>query len=76
MTFKRVMRYDPSWPKLRLARIMWDRGVVGDGKGHSAKLALALRPKLFQFERSFDGWRVVLFGIEVHKQLSWGGRFA
>jgi len=61
--------------KLRLFRFMWERGVVGDGDGYSAKLAVALRPKLFRFEREWDGWRINLIGIEVSKRVSWGGRF-
>jgi len=73
---KLVLRYDPSWPKLRLVRFMWERGNVGDGQGTSNKLAIALRPRLFNAERSMDGWRLTVLGIEVHRQVSWGGRFA
>jgi hypothetical protein len=76
MRSKLVLRYDPSWPKLRLVRFMWDRGTVGDGHGTSNKLAVALRPRLFKVERSTDGWRITVLGIELHRQVSWGGRFA
>lgn len=73
MRVKPVLRFDPSWPKLRLARVMWKRGEVGDGNGYSSKLSFALRPSLFRFYSSWDGWRIVLLGVEVHMQRSWGG---
>lgn len=76
MRIKPVMRLDTSWPKFRLARLMWERGTVGDGIGYSAKLAVALRPRLFQVKRSYDGWRVVVLGLELHMARSWGGTFS
>lgn len=51
---KRVMRYDPTQHKFRLFRLLWTRGIVGDGEGYSAKLAVSLRPKLYQFSRDFN----------------------
>lgn len=75
MVFKPVLRWDPRWPKLRLFRVMWNVGTVGDGKGYSHKVALALRPVLFRWHRAHDSTRVALLGIEVHSQTSSGGRY-
>lgn len=75
MKLKSVFRFDPGWPKFRLFRLMWERGEVGAG-GYSRKLAVALRPRLLSVERSWDGWRVVLMGVELHSRTSWGGSFA
>jgi len=76
MTFKPVMRFDPAWPKLRLFRLVWQTGDWSSEPGsppYSHKLAVALRPRLFRWTRNFDGWRLVLLGIEVHRKYSWGG---
>lgn len=42
MKFKKVWRYDPDRKIFRLCRIIWAKGEVGDGKGFSCKLSLAL----------------------------------
>jgi hypothetical protein len=75
MSLYTVFRYDPTWPKVRLFRIVWNVGVVGDGEGYSRKLAFALRPRLFEWRRGCDEWRLVVLGIEVHARTAWGGRF-
>lgn len=75
MTLKPVFRWDPRRPKLRLFRVMWNVGTVGDGEGYSRKVAVALRPRLYRLDRSWDGWRLVLLGVEIHSETSWGGRF-
>lgn len=75
MTAHPVFRYDPSWPKLRLFRFVWDVGTVGDGTGYSRKVAFALRPRLFSWERSVHEWRLVLLGVEIHSRKSYGGHF-
>lgn len=75
MVFKPVLRWDPRWPKLRLFRVMWNVGTAGDGVGYSRKVAVALRPRFFRLDRDYDGWRLVVLGVEVHSQTSWGGRF-
>ena len=74
MKIKTVLRYDPSNRLLRLARLMWQRGSVGNG-GYSAKLSVGLRPALFAFHRDWDGWRIIVAGIRVHFQKSFGGVF-
>jgi hypothetical protein len=75
MIFKWVGRYDPRNRLLRLCRLVWDRGIVGDGKGYSVKLSLGLRPALLHWRREWDGWLATLFGVRVHFCRSYGGRF-
>jgi hypothetical protein len=74
-TLKRVMRYDSDNRMFRLFRIMWERGVVGDGNGYSAKVSLALTPRLFRWQREGDGWLLTFFGLRLHYRRSYGGRF-
>jgi hypothetical protein len=57
----------------RVARVVWQRGRVGDGTGYSSKLSLALRPRLFERRRAHDGWLCTVAGIRVHYQRSYGG---
>jgi hypothetical protein len=73
MRFKWVGRYDPTMRMVRLCRLMWERGRVGDGAGYSAKLSLALRPSLLGFSRARDEWFVTFAGVRVHLQRSFGG---
>lgn len=75
MTIKRVMRFDPTQKKLRLFRLIWNTGNVGDGIGYSAKLSVSLVPKLYGFKSAWDGWRLTVLGMSVHKRVSFGGRF-
>lgn len=76
LRFKRVMRFDEIQKHLRLFRIMWERGVVGDGNGYSVKLAIGLRPRLFEFirEQKTDVL-VTIAGLRVHYSRSYGGIF-
>lgn len=76
MKIQRVMRWDPVAKLLRLGRLIYDRGTVGDGKGYSAKLSLALTSRLLRFRREFRGWIVTVLGVRVHYCRSYGGRFA
>lgn len=76
MRIKSVITYEPTQRKVRLFRVMWERGEVGNGHGYSAKIAVSLCPRLFQFERDFNEWRVTVLGVSVHKKLSYGGIFA
>lgn len=76
MVFKPIFRFDPQWPKFRLFRVLWTNGVVGDGCGYSAKLAIALRPKLWELIRAQHSWqtrRLCVAGLEVSFQRSFGG---
>lgn len=73
LRFKRVMRFDEIQGHLRLFRIMWERGEVGQaGGGYSAKLAVGLMPKVFHWD---DG-RLTVLGVRVHYCRSYGGIFA
>lgn len=73
--FKRVMRYDPTEKKLRLFRLIWDVGNVGDGVGYSGILSFSLLPRLWAFDKDWHEWRLTLLGISIHTRLSYGGRF-
>lgn len=75
MKFKSVMTWRSAERKVRLFRVMWERGTVGDGKGYSAKLAASLVPKLMEIKRQADGWRATLAGLSLHYRRSYGGRF-
>lgn len=76
MKLQRVLRLDRTAKLLRLFRIIWDRGDVGDGKGYSNSFSVALTPTLLRFRRECDGWIATVFGVRIHRQWSWGGRFA
>lgn len=74
MKYKSVWTYDEREHKIRMFRILWQRGVVGVNKGgYSAKLSLSLVPKLFSFYRNGFGWRITFIGIQLHHLKSWGG---
>ena len=73
---KWVGRLDRGNRLLRLFRVMWSVGQVGDGKGYSAKFSVGLRPTLFRWRREGDGWLLTVLGIRLHMQRSYGGRFA
>lgn len=75
MRIKRVMRWDSIQRKLRLFRLVWNRGDVGGG-GYSVKFSVALRPQLFSFWEDWREWQLTLLGVSLHKQVSYGGIFA
>lgn len=75
MRIRWINTYDPRQRLRRLARVTWKRGRVGDGQGYSAKLTLALTPRLFRVTREFGGWIVTLLGVRVHHSRSFGGVF-
>lgn len=72
LRFKRVLRFDKSQKLLRLFRVTWERGQVGDGRGYSAKVAIGLAPRLFHRD---DG-RITVLGVRVHYAKSYGGIWA
>jgi hypothetical protein len=72
---KVVGRYDPTNRLVRLARLVWTRGVVGDGKGYSAKLSIGLRPCWFMWRGEYDGWLLTVLGFRLHYVKAWGGIF-
>jgi hypothetical protein len=75
MFFKNVMCWDSQQKKFRLFRFVWNKGEVGAG-GYSTKISAAIRPQLFSFWKDFREWQLTLFGVSVHKKVSYGGRFA
>lgn len=70
---RKVLRYDDRQRLFRVARAVWQRGVVGDGEGYSASVSLALRPALFLWHRETFGWFLVVAGVRLHYQRSYGG---
>lgn len=75
MTFKPVMRYDPILRWVRLFRLIWNTGVVGDGQGYSSKLTVALTPRLFRWDRGWHAWTLTILFVRIHYVRSYGGRF-
>jgi hypothetical protein len=73
MRFKLVFRFDQRSSMLRLFRLLWTKGVVGDGHGYSAKLSLALWPKFFAITRDWHEWAVTIAGVRVHYLRAYGG---
>jgi hypothetical protein len=76
MRFKPVFRYDNGARLLRLCRFLWTRGTVGDGKGYSQKVSLALTPRFFGVYRhsgNHGGFVLTLFGLRLNIERSYGG---
>jgi hypothetical protein len=77
VTFRWIMRLDTVQRIYRVARFTWSRGIVGNGKGYSAKLTFALTTEWFPYwTNEFHDWFFVLFGLRIHYCRSYGGRFA
>lgn len=78
MTFRFILRRDEIQRIIRIARITWQKGVVGFGAGgYSAKLSIAASARLFAWSHeSRTDYEVTLFGIRVHYCRSYGGIFA
>lgn len=75
MKLKKICRWDGSQKLFRIARLVWDRGTVGDGKGYSSKLTLAVGKKLARFKFSRTEKELFLLGLRVTLLRSYGGRF-
>lgn len=73
MQCKWIFRRDGS--VLRIVRLMWTRGTVGDGKGYSSKFTIGLCPRLLWYRRECDGWLLWLLGVRLHYRWSYGGIF-
>lgn len=74
--FKRVFRWDSHNKLLRLFRIMWERGNVGDGRGYSAKFSLACTPRIIGWHRGMFDWALTVLGLRVHYLRAYGGHIA
>lgn len=77
LRFKRVLRFDGIQKHLRLFRLMWERGTPGvPGGGYSAKLAIGLRPRIFEREREYGkAFLFTILGLRIHYSRSYGGIF-
>jgi hypothetical protein len=75
LKFRWIFRIDEIQRFLRIARIVWQRGTVGDGHGYSAKFSVALRTKPLELVRrdATTDWRVTLFFVRLHYCRSYGG---
>jgi hypothetical protein len=75
LRFKRVMRLDEIQKHLRLFRLMWERGRPGvPGGGYSAKLAIGLRPRIFEREREYGkAFLLTILGLRIHYSRIYGG---
>jgi len=72
MKVKLVLRRDLRL--LRLFRLMWQSGIVGDRHGYSCMFTVALYPRLFRWEReSRDVWRLWVVGLRFHFERAYGG---
>ena len=78
LRFRVVMRFDEIQKHLRLFRLLWERGTPGvPGGGYSAKLAIGLRPRLFEREREYGkAFLITILGLRIHYSRSYGGIFA
>ncbi len=76
MKLRFIMRRDPVQKIIRIFRLIWERGTVGDGKGYSAQFTLALSRKLFLFHREYSGWFLIVAGLRFHYARSYGGHYA
>lgn len=59
--------------RIRLFRLMWKRGTVGDGHGYSCMFSVGLYPRVFAICRKQDSWRLWLFGLRLHFERDFGG---
>lgn len=73
MKIKKVCTWSKRERKLRLFRIMWQHGVVGDGDGYSVMLSIGIVPNIALFSTRFHEWRLVVCGLAVHYQRAYGG---
>lgn len=74
MTFKSVFTWDRQRLKVRLFRLLWIVGTVGDGSdGYSNKLSVAICPAILGFERGYNEWRLSVLGLQIHRVRSYGG---
>ena len=72
MNVRRIMRYDPTTRMVRLFRLVYQRGTVGDGTGYSCKISAAFQPRMFQWIGHRDEWFLTTLGVRVHYQRSYG----
>lgn len=78
LRLKTVFRRDEIQRHFRLFRVLWERGEVGFGNGgYSAKLSVALTPRLWGFSRNEShDLLITVLGLRVGYTRSYGGIFA
>jgi hypothetical protein len=78
--FRWIMRWDSDQRRLRIARLLWNRGVWGmkdaDGRcvPYSFALTLAIRPAWFSFGSEHGQVRITIAGIAINYHSSAGGQ--
>ena len=75
MRWKNVCTWSAHDRKLRLFRLTWERGTVGDGHGYSSMFTLGVSPQLYGWYRGFRDYRLTLVGLVFHYKRSYGGHF-
>lgn len=73
MKVERILTYSPEEAKVRVLRVVWTRGKVGDGAGYCSKLTFNIVNRIVGFERGFHSWRFTLCGLQMHYDRSYGG---
>ncbi len=79
LKFRRIMRWDSTLRKLRMFRVVWQRGEWGmktpSGRciPYSFALTIGLRPALFSYRRESDQLRMTTLGVAVNYHWSAGG---
>lgn len=73
MRFKRVLRYDRRLRMIRLFRLLYEKGERGRKGWYSAKLSLAIWPKLLHWRTDLWEWEFTILGVRVHSLRSYGG---
>jgi len=71
-------RWDKQAKMLRMGRLVYCGG-SGPGTnrgGYSAKLSLAICPRILSWRFSRDDWEVTLLGVRLHHKKSHGGWIA
>lgn len=77
LRLKTVFRRDEIQCHFRLFRVLWERGEVGFGNGgYSAKLSVALTPRLWRFSRNEShDLLITILGLRIGYTRSYGGIF-
>jgi len=72
---KPVLRFSKRDKLFRIFRVVYNKGNVGDGKGYSAKVSLALMPVLVGFRKELFGFTLCFLGFRLHHKKAYGGYF-
>jgi hypothetical protein len=73
LAFKWVGTFSKTERKIRLFRILWSTGLNALKKPwHSSVLSLTLVPILAKFKKTLNGWEIVMAGIRLRHDKSYG----